>query len=112
MVFSVKTGKQSSPALIRELEGTMKQQRAIMGGLILDADPSQKMEEVATKAGKLVYPLETRKGNVEQNFNKVQILTSQEIIECKYFVHPPTLAEKRKNDRYRDGLDFGDADDF
>ena len=109
MIFSVKTGKQSKPEFIRELLGTMQQENAVMGGLILDADPSQKMEENAEKAGKFVYRLETEpdeeKGNiVEQEFNKIQIITSQEIIDGKYFIHPPTLVDKKNAEKHTGSL--------
>ena len=104
MIFSVKTGKQSSPELIRELRGTMQQEKAVMGGLILDVDPSQEMERKAETAGLLKYELETLKGTAEQTYNKVQILTSQEIIDGKYFLHPPTLSQKKNADKHRGDL--------
>ncbi len=104
MIFSVKTGKQSSPVLIRELRGTMAQEKAEMGGLILDVEPSKEMEEKARAAGILNYKLKTSSGIAEQSFERIQILTSQEIIDGKYFIHPPTLAQKKQEQRHSGNL--------
>ncbi|MGI9462281.1 MAG: DNA-methyltransferase [Alphaproteobacteria bacterium] len=105
MIFSVKTGKQSNPVFIRELLGTMEQSKSVMGGLILDIDPTLTMEETAEKAGQLKYELITNNGEIaEQTFNKIQILTSQEIIDGKYFIHPPTLSQKKKEKRHQGDL--------
>ena len=104
MVFSVKTGKQCSPAMVRELRGTMQQENATMGGLILDRDPSAEMINKAEAGGLLNYELKTEDGIAEQSFNKVQILTSQEIIDGKSFIHPPTLRQKKNENRHKGDL--------
>ena len=43
IVFSVKTGKQRKPEHVRELIGTMGSERAKIGVLILDVEPTAKM---------------------------------------------------------------------
>ena len=44
LIFSVKTGKQRAPDMVRELIGTMDDKKADMGILILEADPTDEME--------------------------------------------------------------------
>ena len=90
VVFSVKTGKQKAPAMIRELKGTVKDFDAVMGVLILDADPTEKMEEAAVKAGSFKYSF---RDDMPPNFyDKIQIITSGEIIDGNSISTPPTLA--------------------
>ncbi len=60
MVFSVKTGKQVNPAMVRELWGTTGKGKAVMGGLILEQEPSDKMVETAERKGNLEYIMEKR----------------------------------------------------
>ena len=96
LVFSVKTGKQKTPAHIRELRGTMSAEKAKMGVLILDVDPTSKMEEAAQKGGQFQYQL---KENVPpENYEKIQIITAYEIIEGGQISCPPTMT-KVKNFR-------------
>ena len=91
MVFSVKTGKQCKPEFVRELLGTMKLQNAIMGGLILEADPSENMEITAQNKGQLKY--EYSKELPPQYHDTIQIRTADEIIDGKKFDTPPTLKD-------------------
>ena len=79
LVFSVKTGKQKNLAHVRELKGTMKAERAQMGVLILDVDPTQGMEDAAQKAGQFEYQID--KAMPPKQYKKVQIITAYEIIE-------------------------------
>jgi len=88
MVFSVKTGDQCKPEFVRELVGTMKLKKAVMGGLIVDKDPTVNMEIIADKKGELEYSY--AKGLPSLYFPKVQILTSQQIIDKMKFNTPPT----------------------
>ncbi len=89
MVFSVKTGKQRTPLLVRELIGTVKSTGAAMGGLIVDADPTQGMETLAKSQGRLEYIFAER---MPKNvYDKIQILIAQEIIDGNRFSTPPTL---------------------
>ena len=91
MMFSVKTGNQCNPAMIRELVGAMKIHNAIFGGLLLDKEPTDEMEALAKKQGEFKY--QYSKLMPEQYFNKVQILTADEVIDKKKFNTPPTLNE-------------------
>ncbi len=89
MVFSVKTGKQRSPAHVRELRGTMKNERAQMGVLILDADPTPKMESAANTAGRFSYqPISNMP---PKEYSKVQIVTAHEVIDGAKADTPPTM---------------------
>lgn len=75
--------------------------KIIKGGI---ADPTASMEQSAEKAGTFVYELQTPEGNATQHFNKIQILTSQEIIDGKYFIHPPTLSQMKNQKRNQGSL--------
>ena len=89
MVFSVKTGKQRSPAHVRELRGTMKNERAQMGVLVLDADPTPKMESAADTAGRFSYqPISNMP---PKEYAKVQIVTAHEVIDGAKADCPPTM---------------------
>ena len=93
MIFSVKTGKQYNPAMVRELWGTMEKEKAFMGGLILEEEASDGMEETAENKGNLEY---TWKEDIPPNeYPKIQILTAQEIIDGHTFSTPPTMMEIR-----------------
>ena len=76
MIISVKTGKQCKPEMIRELIGTVNDKKAVFGGLILDADPSDEMEELAKRQGEIEYIIRKTPISVHK---KIQILTSSEI---------------------------------
>jgi site-specific DNA-methyltransferase (adenine-specific) len=91
MIISVKTGKQCKPEFIRELIGTVKDKGAVFGGLILEADPSEKMEELAKKQGKIKYSFNKTMPPVE--YDKIQILTVSNIIDKKYFEIPNTIQQ-------------------
>ena len=89
VIFSVKTGKQRKPEHVRELMGTMRSERAQIGVLILDVEPTEKMEESAKKAKTISY--QQRPDMPPKEFDCVQILTAYEIIEGAKFDCPPTM---------------------
>ena len=89
MIFSVKTGKQRSPAHVRELRGTMKNEQAQMGVLVLDGDPTPGMESAAAKAGRFSYQSIT--SLPPKDYDKVQIITAYEIIEKARVDCPPSM---------------------
>ncbi len=94
MIFSVKTGKQASPAMLRELWGTMEKEKAFMAGLILEEEPSDQMEETAERKGEFKY---LWKDDMPPNsYQKIQILTAQEIIDGNAFDTPPTMLQIRE----------------
>ena len=89
VVFSVKTGKQRKPEHVRELRGTMDNERASIGVLILDVEPTVNMEEAAQKSKQLKY--QQRADLPPKEYDCVQILTAYEIIEGARFDCPPTM---------------------
>ena len=75
----MKTGKQRKPEHVRELLGTMRSESADIGVLILDVEPTERMEEAAKKAKTL---LDRRRADMPpKEYDRVQILTAYEIIE-------------------------------
>ena len=97
MIFSVKTGKQRSPAHVRELRGTMKNENAQMGVLVLDSDPTPSMESAAEKAG--VFSYQPITNLPPKRYSKVQIITAHEVIEDARVDCPPTMRDVK---RYRE----------
>ena len=97
VVFSVKTGKQRKPEHVRELVGTMNSERAQIAVLILDVEPTDKMEEAAQKVKPLRY--QQRADMPPKEYDRVQILTAYEIIEGAKFDCPPTMQAVK---RYRE----------
>ena len=97
VIFSVKTGKQRKPEHVRELIGTMRSERADIGVLILDVEPTEKMEEAAARAKVLRY--QQRDDMPPKEYDRLQILTAYEIIEGAKIDHPPTMQAVR---RYRE----------
>ena len=89
LVFSVKTGKQRSPAHVRELRGTMKNERAQMGVLVLDSDHTPQMESAADSAGQFSYQPITDLPPKE--YAKVQLVTSHQIIDGAKVDCPPSM---------------------
>ena len=89
VIFSVKTGRQRKPEHVRELLGTMDSERAQIGVLILDVEPTSKMEEAAQKARQLKY--QQRADLPPKEYDRVQILTAYEIIEGAKIDCPPTM---------------------
>ena len=100
VVFSVKTGKQRKPEHVRELLGTMTNEQAQIGVLILDIEPTDKMELTAQKAKQIRYQL--RSDLPPQEYDRVQILTADEIIEGVKFDCPPTMLKIKQ---YREAED-------
>ena len=99
VIFSVKTGKQRKPQHVRELLGTMNSERAQIGVLILDVEPTDKMEEAAKKAKQFKY--QQQKDIPPKEYDRVQILTAYEIIEGAKIDCPPTMQIVKQ---YRDAL--------
>ena len=91
IIFSVKTGKQCTPSLVRELSGTMRSQKAEMGVLILDKEPTPGMETEADKSGTLPYQL--REDQPKDYFPCLQIITTDDIFDRRTVVRPPSIRE-------------------
>ena len=90
-IISVKTGNQAQPAHIDQLRGAMQKHNAPIGGLILDRKPTSGMVHAAQTAGKMNY----KTGRYSRQFNRVQILTAEQVLAGKEFDIPPTLAKKK-----------------
>lgn len=77
VVVSVKGGKHVHPAMLRELGGTVKSQRAEMGVLITMAKPTADMRAEVNRSGSYEHPLT---GTL---YPKVQVVTVAELLEGK-----------------------------
>ena len=97
VIFSVKTGKQRKPEHVRELIGTVDNEHADIGVLILDMEPTDNMEKAAQKPTPLQY--QQRADMPPKGYDRVQILTAYEIIEGARFDCPPTMQAVK---RYRE----------
>ncbi|MYA40310.1 MAG: hypothetical protein F4Z31_00720 [Gemmatimonadetes bacterium] len=102
LVFSVKTGKQKHPAHVRELRGTMQNEKAQIGVLILDGDPTPAMEAAADKAGGFSY--QQREDLPPKEYARLQIVTAHEIIDGAKVDCPPTMQEVRRFRRSQTSL--------
>ena len=89
IIFSVKTGRQRSPAHVRELRGTMNNEKAHMGVLIVDVEPTEGMEKAAAEAGRFKYqPIDKLP---PKSYDRIQIVTSYEVLDGARLFCPPTL---------------------
>lgn len=83
MVISVKGGRNITTANIRELRGVLdREDRSVLAGFISLQEPTKGMREEAAQAGTWKY-----KG-IE--YDKIQLLTVQEILEDKKTFNTPT----------------------
>ena len=94
LIFSVKTGKQRKPEHVRELLGTMKAENALMGVLILDAEPTPGMEQAARRGGHLEY--QSRLDFPPKSYDRVQLITAYEIIDGAKIDRPPSMRDVRR----------------
>lgn len=85
MILSVKSNKKLQASFVRDLIGTMENNKAEMAGLISYAPPTPDMLKEIRKAGyfKLKYGLD-----FESEYPRVQILTAEEILNGKTFNLP------------------------
>ena len=92
MILSVKSNKSVTVSMIRDLIGTMENNKADMAGFICYAKPTKDMLNEAKKAGyfKLKYGLFE-----DVEYPKVQILTIEDILNNKEFKLPFTKLEKK-----------------
>ena len=87
MVISVKSDKKLQAQYIRDLVGTMNNQGAEMAGLISYAEPTEGMKLEAAQAGNIEIDMGAWG---KQGYQRVQILTAQELLNGKKFETPPT----------------------
>ncbi len=76
-LVSVKGGRQLNPAMVRDLVGTVEQQKADMGILVCLERPTKGMTEVADRAGSYSWPVDGR------SFPRIQILTAADLLADK-----------------------------
>ncbi|MBI4722241.1 MAG: restriction endonuclease [Candidatus Stahlbacteria bacterium] len=89
-IIQVKGTKEVSPAMVRDLKGTMKSQSADMGILITFKKPTQGMIEEATKEGVFVY--------FRKKIHRIQFLTVEDLFRIYIPVEiPSALLPNYKN---------------
>lgn len=76
-LVSVKGGVSLNPSMVRDLVGTVEQNRADFGILITLTKPTPGMIEVARRSGDYTWPVDGRR------FPKVQVLTVAELLKGK-----------------------------
>ena len=77
------------PEHVRELIGTMRSEDATIGVLIVDIEPTDKMEEAAKKAKTFRY--QQRLDMPPKQYDRVQIITAHEVIEGAKVDLPPSM---------------------
>lgn len=73
-LVSVKGGRQINPGMVRDLVGTVQQQKAEMGIFICMTEPTAGVLEVVRKSGAYVWPVNQR------SYPKVQVLTVEQLL--------------------------------
>ncbi|HXH58428.1 DNA methyltransferase [Iamia sp.] len=76
-LVSVKGGKSVNPGMVRDLVGTVEQERADMGLFLCMTPPTAGMIEVARRSGDYRWPVDGR------TFPKVQIITVDDLLAGK-----------------------------
>jgi DNA modification methylase len=76
-LISVKGGRAVNPGMVRDLVGTVEQERGDMGVFICMTPPTSGMLDVARRSGDYVWPVDGRR------FPKIQILTIAELLDGK-----------------------------
>jgi site-specific DNA-methyltransferase (adenine-specific) len=82
IVVSVKSGRTVTPAMVRELRGTMERDKAAMGVLLTMQDSTREMRTEAARAGMWKDPSTDRK------YPRLQILSAADIFSGKTVTHP------------------------
>ena len=91
IIFSVKTGKQVNPAMLRELQGTMQRENAVIGVLLLDSEPSPNMRNMAEESKKFRYYF--TKDALPVEYDSLQIYTAMEILDGVKLESPPPMVK-------------------
>lgn len=74
VLVSVKGGKQLNPAMVRDLSGTVNTQKAEMGVLITQHEPTRGMIDEANHGGTYTHPANGQK------FPRIQIITTSQLL--------------------------------
>ena len=102
MILSVKGGEALTPAMVRDLRGTVAdEENAELGGFLSMEEPTRGMREAAARAGRFEY-----KGVF---YDRIQFLTVKDVIEDHKDFHTPSkvatrLATKQRSIAYDDYL--------
>lgn len=92
MILSVKSNKKLQASFIRDLIGTMNNNDAEMAGLISYANPTQEMINECKNAGRF----KMKDGLfADYEFDRVQILTAEDILNGRRFDLPYTRILKK-----------------
>lgn len=84
-LISVKGGKQLNPSMVRDLGGTVTTQKAEMGVLITNGQPTKGMVDEANHAGSYKHP------HYAQIYPRIQIITVNELLSGRKPTMPPTV---------------------
>jgi site-specific DNA-methyltransferase (adenine-specific) len=104
VIYSVKTGKQKGPALVRELIGTVEGNRASIGILLLDQEATTEMLLAAKNAGQIEYKFD--EGAMPQHFDKINMVTAQQLIKLDIDVKNLTPPDFYYVKMFKDGQKF------
>lgn len=85
ILVSVKGGRQLNPAMVRDLSGTVEAQKAEMGVLITQHEPTRGMIDAANHGGTYTHPANG------QTFPRLQIITTTELLAGKRPMLPLVL---------------------
>ncbi|MDO7881198.1 DNA methyltransferase [Salinibacterium soli] len=85
ILVSVKGGKQLNPAMVRDLRGTIERQKAELGVLITQTDPTAGMIDEVNHSGSYTHPASG------QIYPRLQIITTAELMSGKRPQLPPTV---------------------
>ena len=85
ILVSVKGGRQLNPAMVRDLGGTVRTQKAEMGVLITQTLPTRGMLDEVNHAGSYTHPASG------QTYPRIQIITTAELMSGKRPAMPPTM---------------------
>jgi hypothetical protein len=90
ILFQVKSGN-ADPGDIRDLRGTIEQEKAPLGVFITLQDPTQPMLRAAHAVGTYTHPMMGRK------YDRIQIITVRDIIEKGVRLEMPLTREVVKS---------------
>lgn len=85
VLISVKGGKQLNPSMVRDLGGTVTTQKAEMGVLVTNNQPTKGMVDEANHAGSYQHPF------YHQSFPRIQIITVDDLLSGRTPKMPPTI---------------------
>jgi hypothetical protein len=84
IIVSVKAGRNLTPAMVRELRGTLEREGAPIGVLLSMYEPTKEMRVEAERAG----PWRSRTFNAEREYPRIQLLTIAEAFAGKRVEFP------------------------